>query len=231
MTYTPIKDWSDDDKPREKLAKWGADKLSDSELLAILISTGSRGKSAIELAKELLKSAENDVNTLAKFGISDIKNVKGLGDAKAITILAALELSKRRSKKNQKEIILGSISEAVEYVRPYLIDRQQEHFYSILLNKRNKVIKLHEVSKGGISTVTVDPRIILKEAINLHASSIIIAHNHPSGSLKPSRADDKLTKRMNKAAQLMQIRLLDHIIISDKGYFSYLESSDVLIRQ
>ncbi len=224
MNYTPITQWSDDDKPREKLARWGAEKLSDSELLAILISTGSRGKSAITLAKELLQAADNDINQLARFDIPDIKKIKGLGDAKAITIIAALELNKRRNNKNQT-IKIDSIYSAVDLLRPILQDKIQEHFYIILLSQRNHVLKTTEIGKGGISSVIVDPRIILKEAITHHASGIILAHNHPSGNNKPSDADNALTKKIAEGAKLMDIKLLDHIIIAKDLYYSYAEEA------
>ncbi len=228
MSYISIKNWSDDDKPREKLARWGAEKLSTSELIAILISTGSIGKSAIELAKELLQVADNDINQLARFQISDIKQVKGLGDAKAITIMAALELGKRRKATSSEKPIITSVEDAVSILRPLLMDKQQEHFYVMLLSRRNQIIKLTEISKGGISSVVVDPRIVLKEAITSHASGIILAHNHPSGSLQPSKADNQLTQKISEAAKLMEISLLDHIIIGGSGYYSYSENSNIL---
>ncbi len=228
MSFRSIKDWSDDEKPREKLAKWGPETLSNSELLAILISTGSRGKTAIELAKELLQSADDDVNNLARFEIPDIKKIKGLGDAKAITIIAALELSKRRSTSAPEKPKINSVADAVHILQPLLMDKSQEHFYVLYLSRSNQVLKISEISKGGISSVTVDPRLILREALNLHASGIILAHNHPSGNLSPSEADNRLTQKIKDGAKLMEINLLDHIIISNKGYYSYSESSNIL---
>ncbi len=223
MNYTPIKDWSDDDKPREKLIKWGASTLSDSELLGILISTGSRGKSAIELARELLQLAENDISQLARFSIEDIQRIKGLGTAKAVTILAALELSKRHKFSQNEKNSINSIEDAVKIIQPILQDKAQEHFYVLLLSRRNAVLKIVEISKGGIATVSVDPRIILKSAIMHQASAIILAHNHPSGSLQPSKADIQLTEKIKKGAEIMDIQVLDHIIISGNRHFSFNE--------
>ncbi len=227
MSYTPISEWSDDDKPREKLIKWGAETLSDSELLGILISTGSRGKSAITLAKELLATADYDINSLARFGKEEITQVKGLGIAKAVTIMAALELGKRRQTNKIEKPIIESVHDAVDILRPILQDKTQEYFYAILLSRRNQVLKTSQISKGGITKVIVDPRIILKDAILHHASGIILAHNHPSGSIKPSLSDVQLTQKLQKAAELMDIEILDHIIIAGDNFYSFSEDGKI----
>ncbi len=217
-----IKNWAIDDRPREKLRTQGAESLSNSELLAILIQNGTRQQSAVELAKDILGLARNSLNHLGKLSVKELMKINGIGEAKAIIIAAALELGKRRStyEKLQKTIISDSVSIA-KYLQTKMADYHQEAFAVVFLNRANKINHLEIVSKGGITGTIADPRIILKKALEEDAVSIILCHNHPSGSLRPSRADIELTKKIKEAANYLDIRVLDHLIVSEEGYFSF----------
>lgn len=217
-----IKEWAKDDRPREKLLFNGAARLSDSELLAILIHKGSRGKSAVDLAKEVLKLSKDNLSELGKLSIKDLRRVKGIGEAKAISIAAALELGRRRqiSGTLQKKTIMTS-SDIADYCMARLKDYRHEVFAVMYLNRANKIKHFEIVSEGGITGTVADPRIILKKALEEDAVSIILCHNHPSGSLRPSRADEDLTYKIKEAAKFFDIRVLDHMIVSDAGYFSF----------
>ena len=217
-----IKQWAKDDRPREKLLFNGAATLSDSELLAILIHNGSREKTAVDLAKDILKLSKDNLSELGKLSVKDLMKVKGIGEAKAIAIAAALELGRRRqiSGTLQKKIISTS-NDIADYFIAKLKDYRHEVFAVVFLNRANKINHFEIVSEGGITGTVADPRIILKKALEEDAVSIILCHNHPSGSLKPSRADEDLTHKIKEAAKYFDIRVLDHMIVSDGGYFSF----------
>ena len=217
-----IKHWAKDDQPREKLRLRGAQLLTDSELIAILIGKGTRNRNAVELAKDVLKLGKNNLAEVGRLPFKEIMKVSGIGEAKAITISAALELGRRRESafpthkftvKNSKEI--------ATYIRSLLRDLQNEVFGVVFLNRANRVKHYEVISIGGITGTVADPRIIFKKALAEGAVSIILFHNHPSGNLQPSRADEDLTSRIVQAAKLFDIRILDHIIVSEEGYFSF----------
>lgn len=221
-----IKDWSEDDRPREKLFLKGASTLTNSELLAILINNGTKDKSAVELAKELLQKTDNNLQKLAQLSVKEMlqTNVKGLGPAKAITIAAALELGLRRdTQKIIKEKVISS-KEIAQFLKTNYQYYKHEVFVAIFLNTGNKVVHHEVMSEGGINSTIVDVRIILKTALANNATSIVLGHNHPSGNLKPSRQDELITEKIKSAAALLDIRVMDHIIVSDEGYFSFADS-------
>jgi len=219
---TSIKNWAVDDRPREKLFTKGAAVLSDSELLAILINNGNKESSAIELAKEVLKLGDNNLNELGKLSIKEIQKIKGIGPAKAITIAAALELGRRRHAAAALEKPRVTSSEEVaQYVRALIKDYSYEVFAVLFLNKANKINCFEIISRGGISGTIADPRIILKKALEEEATSIVLCHNHPSGNLKPSAADEMITIKIKEAAKYFDIKVIDHIIVSEEGYFSF----------
>ena len=217
-----IKQWAKDDRPREKLLLNGAATLSNSELLAILIHNGSKEKTAVDLAKDILKLSKDNLSELGKLSINELTKVKGIGEAKAVTISAALELGRRRQITGslQKKIITAS-NDIADYLMAKLKDYRHEVFAVMYLNRANKINHFEIVSEGGITGTVADPRIILKKALEEDAVSIILCHNHPSGSLKPSRADEDLTHKIKEAAKYFDIRVLDHMIVSDAGYFSF----------
>ncbi len=220
--YIPIKDWAADDRPREKMLVHGATILSDAELIAILIGSGSREESAVDLAKKILAHSNHNLTELSKLSISDLKKFKGIGEAKAISIITALELGKRRREAEvmiRKKII--SSKDAFDYLLSSLIDKKYEEFWILLLDRANKVIKKISVSEGGISGTIVDQKKILKLAVDAQATSLILAHNHPSGNLNPSEADKELTKKLKQSAALLDLSVLDHLIIGDEKYFSF----------
>jgi DNA repair protein RadC len=217
-----IKQWAIDDRPREKLLMKGAETLSDSELLAILIVNGNKGKSAVELAKDVLKLSKNNLGELCKISVSELTRIKGIGSAKAITISAALELGKRRQAclPVDKAIVVSS-TDVADYLQSALRDYRHEVFAVVFLNRANKINHFQIISQGGITGTVADPRIILRKALEQDAVSIILCHNHPSGSLKPSRADEELTFKIKEAAKYFDIKVLDHLIVSDAGYYSF----------
>ena len=217
-----ILSWAEEDRPREKLLLKGKAALSDAELIAILIGSGTRSASAVDVAKKILKEAANDLNELAKFSVKDLKKIKGIGEAKAIAIVSALELGRRRKEEDFKEKVrITSSNDIYQLIKPELMDLQREEFWVMLLNRANRLIKKQQISSGGISGTVADPKIIFKAALDQYASSIILVHNHPSGNLKPSTADLNLTKKMKDAGNLLEIPVLDHIIFSDAGYLSF----------
>ncbi|HUR66423.1 MAG TPA: DNA repair protein RadC [Chitinophagaceae bacterium] len=218
----PIKEWSKDDRPREKLLSSGAENLSHSELLAILIHNGTRNKTAVDLAKEILKLGKDNLNELGKLSVKDLMKIKGIGEAKAITIAAALELGRRRQASFPLEkAIIKTSGDIALYLQARLSDHRHEVFAVLFLNRANKVNHFEVVSEGGITGTIADPRIILRRALEENAVSIILCHNHPSGSLKPSRADEQLTVKIKEAARLLDISVVDHIIVSENGYYSF----------
>jgi len=223
-----IKDWAVEDRPREKLLQKGLSSLSDAELIALLIGSGTRNESAVELAKKVLKNANNNLNELGKLEIKDLQKNKGIGEAKAITITAALELGRRRK---LSEIIdkqkISSSTEVFELFQPLLGDLPHEEFWILLLNRSNKIIDRFKISQGGISGTVIDSRLILKTAIEKLASAIILCHNHPSGNKMPSEADDSITKKLIDGGKLFDINVLDHIIIADSQFFSYADEGKI----
>ena len=222
-----IKDWAEDDRPREKLLNKTPYVLSDSELLAILIVKGTRDKSAVDLAKEVLRLGNNDLNELGRIPVKELMKVRGIKETKAITIAAALELGRRRQALlalGQKKAIIKGSRDIANYLQSLLRDFQHEVFAVVFLNQANHINHFEILSKGGITSTVADPRIILKKALEEDAVSIILCHNHPSGNLKPSRADEELTQRIKDAAKLLDIKLLDHIIVSMNGYFSFADA-------
>jgi DNA repair protein RadC len=217
-----IKDWAKDDRPREKLLSKNPSVLSDSELLAILIQHGSREKNAIELAKDVLRLGKNNLNELGKISVQEMMRIKGIGEAKAIKIVAALELGRRRQATlpSEKPIVKGS-KDIATYLQALLRDLSYEVFAVVFLNRANRINHFEVISEGGITGTIADPRVILKRALQEDAVSLILCHNHPSGSLQPSRADEELTRKIKEAARYLDISILDHIIVSETGYFSF----------
>ena len=226
MEETPtsfsIKAWNEDDRPREKLLLKGRVALSDAELIAILIGSGNRDESAVGLSQRIMASVENNLSELGKTSVAQLKQFKGIGQAKAITIVAALELGRRRRGQEALERAKISSSESVfELLQPVIGDLPHEEFWAIFLNNGNKVLQTLQLSKGGITGTIVDVRLTLKMALQLGAVGMILAHNHPSGTLKPSQADKQLTKKFKLAGESLDIKVLDHLIITEKAYFSF----------
>jgi len=217
-----IKAWAESDRPREKLLSKTPNNLTDSELLSILISPGSREKNAVELAKEILHTVKNNLNELGRLEIHDLLKIKGIGKVKAIIILAALELGRRRHNSGalEKPVVRDS-HQVAGYLRVMLQDHCREVFAVIFLNQANRVNHFEVVSQGGITGTVADPRLILKKALDAHAVNLILCHNHPSGNLKPSKADEELTLKIREAARFFDIKVIDHIIVSNDGYFSF----------
>ncbi|WP_258103953.1 DNA repair protein RadC [Marinoscillum sp. MHG1-6] len=221
-----IKHWAEEDRPREKLLLKGKASLSDAELIGILIGSGTKTLSAVDVAKIILHATENNLNKLAKLSVKDLIKFKGIGEAKAISIVSALELGRRRkSETPTAKPTIQQSRDVYEYIRPELLDLRHEEFWILLLKRNNEIIKKKRISAGGISGTFVDVRIILKSALEEMASSIILIHNHPSGNLKPSQADLSLTRKIKEAGATMDIPVLDHIIFTDNGYLSFADES------
>ncbi len=225
-----ITDWAEADRPREKMLIKGVSALSDAELLAILIGSGNKSETAVELSQRILLSVNNNLNSLGKIEINHlIKNFNGIGEAKAITITAALELGKRRKiSDSEKQVQILSSSDAYQIFHPILCDLKHEEGWALLMNRSNKIIKKIQVSKGGITGTILDIRLIMKETIENLATNIILIHNHPSGNTKPSEDDNRITKKLKEACNLLDITLVDHIIVCDKDYYSYKDKSTIL---
>lgn len=222
VNYMNILSWAEEDRPREKLLLKGKAALSDAELIAILIGSGTRSVSAVDVAKMILGHAENNLNKLAKFSVKDLQKTKGIGEAKAIAIVSALELGRRRRESEYADIVKITCSNDIyQLMKPDLMDLPKEEFWIILLNRANRLIKKEQISSGGISGTVADPKIIFKAALEQFATSIILVHNHPSGNLKPSAADLGLTNKMKDGGKLLEIPVLDHIIFGDEGYLSF----------
>lgn len=217
-----IKSWSPEDRPREKLLLKGTSALSDAELIAILLGSGTAKLSAVDVAKKVLAHVDNNLDSLAKLTVKELMKAKGIGEARAITIVAALELGRRRKDQSpdEKPKIDGSKT-AVELIRGELMDLPHEEFWVLLLNRANRLIKKKKISEGGVSGTVADPKIIFKLAVEELASAIIVAHNHPSGNMKPSESDITLTKKIKEAGKLLDISLLDHLIIARDKYYSF----------
>lgn len=217
-----IKQWAKDDRPREKLLSKGATVLSNSELIAILINHGSKEKSAVELAQDVLRIGKDNLNELGKLSVKELTRIKGIGEAKAISIVAAMELGRRRQATAYREkTAIASSTDVANYLQALLKDYKHEVFAVLFLNRSNKINHFQIISEGGITGTVADPRIILKKALEEDAVSIILCHNHPSGSLKPSKADEELTYKIKEAAKYFDIKVLDHLIVSDDGYYSF----------
>ncbi len=217
-----IKAWAEEDRPREKLTLKGKIALSDAELIAILIGSGNKNETAVQLSKKILSSIKNDLNKLGKLTVSDLTQFTGVGEAKAISIIAALELGRRRKDSEvEKKPTIKSSNDAYNIITDVLSDLPHEEFWVIYLNKKNEVLKKTNISKGGIDGTIADTKIIFKHAIEELASAIILCHNHPSGNLKPSTADIKLTKKLKETGVMLDTPVLDHLIIGEKDYFSF----------
>lgn len=221
-TNFSIKYWAEDDKPREKLMLKGKAVLSDAELIAILIGSGSRNESAVQLSKRILASVDNKLNALGKLSVNQLMNFKGIGEAKAISIVAAAELGRRRKSEESHELPKITSSKAVfEIMQPILGELSHEEFWVLYLNNSNKVIYKTQISKGGITGTVVDTRIIYKIALENNATSLVLVHNHPSGTLVASDADRQITQKLKDAGKQLDILILDHIIVTEKSYFSF----------
>ena len=217
-----IKNWAKDERPREKLLTHGAETLSNSELIAILINHGTKSKSAIELARDVLGLGKNNLQELGKLTVKELMKIKGIGEAKAIAIAAALEIGRRRQAADALEKkTFTSSNEIASFLQSKIKDNRREVFGVLFLNRANKINHFEIISEGGITGTVADPRIILKKALEEDAVNIVLCHNHPSGSLKPSRADEDLTNKIKEAAKYFDIRVVDHIIVSDQGYYSF----------
>ena len=219
---TSIKNWAIDDRPREKLLSKGKESLSDSELLAILINSGSGNESAVDVAKKVLELGENNLDELGKLSIKELTAVKGIGEARAVTLMAALELGRRRhgSFILEKKRLVSS-NDLATFLKASLKDYSYEVFAVVFLNRANKVKHFEVMSKGGMTHTIVDPRIIFLKALEVQATSMVLCHNHPSGSLRPSRADEELTQKLRNAGKLLDIKVVDHLIVGDEGYYSF----------
>ncbi|MBT8299633.1 MAG: DNA repair protein RadC [Maribacter sp.] len=225
-TSFSIKHWSDADKPREKMVRKGQAVLSDAELIAILIGSGSKNESAVELSKRILASANNNLNELGKLTIRQLMQFKGIGEAKAVTIAAALEIGRRRrGEEAQKITKIASSKDAFELLQPAMGELPHEEFWIVYLNNSNRVMHTAQLSKGGITGTLVDVRLVMKQALELGTVALILAHNHPSGGLKPSEADRLITEKLKKAAVALDIKVLDHLIITQKDYFSFADEN------
>lgn len=223
-----IAHWAEDDQPREKLRDKGAQALSNAELLAILIGSGTPGVSAVQLMQDVLNGCNNNLNTLGKLTIRQLMDYKGIGEAKAITILAACELGKRRQQEKPEERPdLSTATRIYNHMHPLLQDCDVEEFWVLLMNQNYRLIRKMCISHGGITEVAVDIRIIMREAVLANATILVVCHNHPSGNLRPSEMDNQLTSSLQKACQVMRIHLQDHVIITDGAYYSYHEKGRI----
>ncbi len=219
-----IKNWASDDQPSYKLTKSGVGSLSNAELLAILLRTGTQDQSAVELGRKIMESSRNNLHELAKMGLKDLQKMKGIGETKSIIIAAALELGRRRHSSDflQKPQIRSS-TDIAEYLKSSFQDLNYEVFAVAYLNRANKIVHFETISRGGITGTVADPRLIIKIALEHNATGIVLSHNHPSGNLQPSKSDEDITTKINHAAALLDIKLLDHIIVSNEGYFSFMD--------
>lgn len=223
-----IKNWAKDDQPREKLLVNGPESLSNSELLAILIHNGNRGQSAVGLSRQILKLAKDNLMELGKLSVKELTRLNGVGKVKAVTIAAAMELGRRRQESDPiDKLYISSSKEIMRYLQVRLKDYRHEVFAVLFLNRANKVNHFEIISEGGITGTVADPRIIFRKALEQDAVGIVLCHNHPSGSLKPSRMDEALTAKIKKAAQLLDIVVIDHVIVSDSGYYSFADNGDL----
>lgn len=217
-----ISHWAEEDRPREKLISKGKSSLSEAELIAVLIGSGTTQLSAVELAKVILSYVDYDLNLLAKLSVSDLQTFKGIGEAKAVSIVSALELGRRRKEADHKQRArIKTSQEAYQIMVPILMDQPVEQFWTIMLTRNNLLIQKRPVSLGGVSGTIADPKVIFKTALEDKASNIILVHNHPSGNPKPSKADIRLTQKLVEAGRMLDIPVIDHIIFTDEGYYSF----------
>lgn len=217
-----IKSWAAEDRPREKLLMKGTSALSDTELIAILLRSGTSSMSAVDVAKNILQNVGNNLDELARLSVKDLMKIKGIGEAKAITIVSALELGRRRKEAaTQEKQKLSSSIDAYDLIKGDLMDLTHEEFWVIMLNRSNRILKKNKISLGGVHGTVADPKIIFKAALEELASGIIVAHNHPSGNLTPSQQDIDLTKKLKESGKLLEIQLLDHLIVAGKNYYSF----------
>jgi len=227
-TKLNINQWAEEDRPREKMERLGAQALSDAELLAILIGSGSSKEDAVSLMKRILNHCNNNLNTLGKMTIHDLCQFNGVGPAKAISIMAACELGKRRQLETAEERPdLGTATRIYNHMHPLMQDLDTEEFWVLLMNQNYRLIKKVRIAHGGISEVSVDIRIVMREAVLVNTTILAVCHNHPSGNIRPSRMDDALTESIRKACQVMRIHFLDHVIVADGLYFSYREEGRI----
>jgi DNA repair protein RadC len=223
-SFFPITNWSEDDKPREKLMLKGKSVLSDAELVAILIGSGSRNESAVDLSKRILANVDHNLNALGKVSLSQLMQFKGIGEAKAISIIAALELGRRRRAEDVVELKKITSSKIIfEIMQPIIGELPHEEFWIIYLNNSNKVISKSQLSKGGITGTLVDVRLVFKTALELGATGLILCHNHPSGALIPSDADKQITRKLKIAGDSLEIKVLDHLIVTESSYYSFVD--------
>lgn len=228
MKKLTIKSWASDDRPREKLLAKGRTSLSHAELIAILIGSGNRNETAVELSKRILESVDHNLNKLSKLSVDQLMRFKGIGEAKAISILTALELGKRRQYEPSQEIKkISSSNDAYQVMSSIFLDKDYEEFWVVYLNNSNKILSKEMCSKGGITSTIVDVRLLYKRALELSAVGIIVCHNHPSGNVKPSVSDKELTKKIKEGGDSLDIRLLDHLIITEKSYFSFADHGEI----
>ena len=223
MASNTIKQWAEDDRPREKMLLKGTDALSNAELIAVLINNGAKDKSAVDVAKDLLQAVNNDLQRLAKMSVNEILKlkVKGIGPAKAISIASALELGIRRETAGYKKDFITHSRDVAAFLQARLQHKKHEVFAVLFLNRSNKINHYEIISEGGITGTVADPRVILKKSLEHDAVSIILCHNHPSGSIKPSRADEEITQKIKEAARAIDIKVIDHLIVSEEGYYSF----------
>lgn len=223
--YYSIKNWAEEDRPREKLMQKGRQALSDAELIAVLLGSGTVSMSAVELSKQILQSVGNNLHELAKLSVKELQKFKGIGEAKAITIVCALELGRRRKEADfaKKDKITCS-TDAYQLMKPYLLDLYYEEFWVLFLNRANQVTKTEKISAGGVSGTVADPKVIFKRALEETANGLILVHNHPSGNIQPSQADITLTQKIREGAKLLDMQVLDHIIFTDNGFYSFTDN-------
>jgi DNA repair protein RadC len=221
-TTTPIKSWPKEDQPRQKLLQRRPSALTNTELVAILLGTGSGHKTAVDLAQDILSRCHDNLNELGKWTAKDFMRIDGIGPAKATVLCSALELSRRRQSETALErYFIRSSKEAADYLKPLISDYSHEVFGALFLAQAGWIRRYEIIHEGGITSTTVDPRVIFKKAVDMEAVSLIVFHNHPSGKLRPSKADEALTQKLNSCSKIMDIKLLDHVIFSEKGYFSF----------
>lgn len=221
----PIRDWALEDRPREKFLASGRSSLSNAELIAILLGSGNSKESALDVSKKLLKSVDYDLQQLGRMDIGQLRKINGIGPVKAITLMAAFELCRRNKRSDKPQVVkISGSGDAYKLIAPHIADLSHEEFWILMLNRSNRCIRKQKISQGGLSGTIIDIRLILKHAIELLASSLIICHNHPSGNLNPSDADNRITKKIGESCKLMDIQLLDHLIVTDNSYFSYADN-------
>lgn len=228
MKKLTIKSWATDDRPREKLLLKGKESLSHAELIAILIGSGNRKETAVELSKRILESVDHNLNRLSRLSVQQLLNFNGIGEAKAISILTALELGKRRQYEPSEDIVkISSSNDVFKVMLPFFLDKEYEEFWVLYLNNSNKILSKELCSRGGITSTIVDVRLLYKRALELSSVGLIVCHNHPSGNEKPSISDKELTKKIKEAGESLDIRLLDHLIITEKSYFSFADHGEI----